>query len=452
MNFPSAQRRFVSFDGGVTINTTYRMPDRYRFWDLHPTDSYSIPRGAGLSYAAASFSAFAVTTEHARFNRILGFDAKEGTLEVEAGITLGEIHEFLFSKRLCLFVQPGHPKITVGGCAAADVHGKNQFRDGTFISQVRSLRLFHPAHGILELSASREPDLFALTCGGCGLTGNILTLKLAVSPISSPVVRVRTTWLPSAFSLVETLKQAASRADLVYSWHDFTKKGEAFGQGFVTEGSFVAAEAGAERFSDGSPPGQKHSLSADTRGRWRVSFFNRLTTPSFNRAYTELVRFGTREKTIPFYDFLFRVHDKEAYFKLFGRAGFHECQIIIPFAHYTAFVDDLRTRLERKPVPITLASAKLFQGRRDLLRFSGDGVCLAIDFPRSSFSSEFAEFLDHLVQRYHGRPNIIKDSRLPANVVAATYPEYELFRRRLAEFDPKRLYRSELAERLRLCG
>ena len=49
-----------------------------------------------------------------------------------------------------------------------------------------------------------------------------------------------------------------------------------------------------------------------------------------------------------------------------------------------------------------------------------------------------------------GWSNLIKDSRLSARVVEATYPECEQFRARLRSFDPRRLYRSELSERLRL--
>ena len=54
------------------------------------------------------------------------------------------------------------------------------------------------------------------------------------------------------------------------------------------------------------------------------------------------------------------------------------------------------------------------------------------------------------MREHGGWPNIIKDSRLTADVVSAAYPEYERFRLALRSFDPKRLYRSELSERLAL--
>jgi len=58
----------------------------------------------------------------------------------------------------------------VGGCIAANVHGKNQVREGTFVDSVLDLTLFHPDRGVLRLSPDTMPGLFDLTCGGYGLT------------------------------------------------------------------------------------------------------------------------------------------------------------------------------------------------------------------------------------------------------------------------------------------
>ena len=127
-----------------------------------------------------------------------------------------------------LSVQPGHPKITAGGCIGADVHGKNQFRDGTFLSVVESIKLFHPNHGVLELNRSTHPLLFALTCGGYGLTGNIISARLRLSRIESASVQLRITPINNILQLGSALEKMAGQSDLVYSWHDFTACGAAF--------------------------------------------------------------------------------------------------------------------------------------------------------------------------------------------------------------------------------
>jgi decaprenylphospho-beta-D-ribofuranose 2-oxidase len=106
--------------------------------------------------------------------------------------------------------------------------------------------------------------------------------------------------------------------------------------------------------------------------------------------------------------------------------------------------------LAGNPAPITLASAKLFRGVNRLLRFSGEGICLALNVPRTGRAIRLFEFLDRLVLETRSLPNLIKDSRLSQAVVAAAYPGYEEFRARLRAFDPQRTYRSNLSERLEL--
>ncbi len=446
MTSPAASTRYVSFDGGFEAECPSVRPDRYRFFDARPFPSPAIPRGAGLSYAAASFDPSSVTIDHSAFNRFLAFSESERTATVEAGMTLGELAQLIIPRGLYLSVQPGHPSITIGGCVAADVHGKNHFRDGTFILQIQSLRLFHPTHGTLQLSPNENPDLFRLTCGGYGLTGNIQSVTLQLQPIRSGMVRVTTTPLEEISRLPELLAGVAQSADLVYTWHDFTSTDDNFGRGMLTAGVFADHVPAPSE----TPIPPTRALRSETRGRFPGRFFNRWTTPAFNRLYRRTTLRRGEPHLMPFYDFCFPVHDKQIYFKLFGRRGFHEFQHVVPIPRWTEYVTAIKTRLAAHPLPVTLASAKLFRGEQDLLRFTGDGICMAINIPRMDGSLEFAAFLDDLLPNLGAIPNIIKDSRLPQQAVARTYPQYELFRERLRAFDPERLYRSELSRRLEL--
>jgi decaprenylphospho-beta-D-ribofuranose 2-oxidase len=180
--------------------------------------------------------------------------------------------------------------------------------------------------------------------------------------------------------------------------------------------------------------------------------------PVFQRAGAKLVNFvhahrqGRAHGTAledPF-TFQFPIREREIYFYLFGKPGFCEHQVVIPMAAFPAWAGRLERELRTSHVPITLGSGKLFAGRQQLLRFSGEGVCFAINLARTSAATAFLRFLDEIAVDAGARPNIIKDSRLSRDVVEATYPEYERFRAVRRNFDPDTTYRSELSERLAL--
>lgn len=444
--WPAAQCEISSFDGGVRRRATLQRPDRYRFWDEKVSEP-RIPRGAGLSYAAASFREGGLSIEHTSFDRVLDFDSERRIVEVESGISLGTLHQFLASRALFLRIQPGHGRITVGGCIATDAHGKNQARDGTFINQVAGMTLSHPTQGLIDLDDRTEPDLFRLTSGGYGLTGHIIKARLRAVPVPSNTVEARIEPVSDLQSGAGRLASLAAEEDFMYSWHDFSATGAAFGRGFVCAARFVP-----DLHAPGEPYATVHAppLSACGRAAWRLPLLNRWTTKALNVSYrAKQLRGGGRSLTT-LHDALFPVHAAQTYFTLFGAAGFHELQAIIPIGAVAEYAAAVRDYLVRRPIAITLASGKIFRGKRDLLRFTGDGLCLALNFPRTPEAGHFLDFLDERVIALGGVPNIIKDSRLPVSVVDATYPEAHRFRELLRTFDPKRWFRSELSDRLRL--
>lgn len=447
----TGSRELVSFDGGVRIQCAVARPDRYRALTSTELRGPRISRGAGLSYCAASFGAGVVSLDHRRFNRVLEFDPKNCLVVVEAGIALGELFNFLAPRGFYLSSQPGHPSITVGGCIAADVHGKNQFRDGNFSRQVAQLTLFHPRHGVTALSDASEPRLFALTCGGYGLTGSILSATLRVKPIPAQAIALAATAIEDFTALPALLRKAARNSDVVYSWHDLSVSA-AFGRGVLVHGGFVEDAAALPSGACDGPAGKtrNRSLTAERRGRWHPSLLNRATVPVANFLLHRLQSARPRREAT-LYRLLFPLAGAESrYFDLYGRRGFHEYQILMPDGPFEEFVRELQKRVRTDRVPVSLASAKFFGGTQNLLRFEGEGVCFAIDLPRTTASIPFMAWLDDVVTNLGGVPNIIKDSRLPEPVARRAFAGFDRFRDELLAFDPERLYRSNLSQRLGL--
>jgi decaprenylphospho-beta-D-ribofuranose 2-oxidase len=145
---------------------------------------------------------------------------------------------------------------------------------------------------------------------------------------------------------------------------------------------------------------------------------------------------------------LFPIYGKEYYFATFGRRGFREYQLIVPFERWPVFVESLRTLLAASGVPVTLGSLKLFDGEPSLLRFQTPGICLALDAPAGDRTDLLWSRLDELAIAAQALVNLSKDSRLSAGLLERLFPEYDVFRRSLQRFDPKRRFRSRLRDQV----
>ena len=434
----------VTFDRGVADDVAFVRPDRYRLVENHSGACSKIARGGGYSYAAASFGAGSLMVDMTRFDRVLRFDPTERLIEVEAGITLGDLLKLTTPAGLWLPVQPGYPAITIGGCIAANVHGKNPAQSGTFRHSVVDITLFHPSHGTLRITKEREACVFDLTCGGYGLTGIILAATLRLAPLqSSRLSRVRIPLRDLKAGLDCVLATSADCA-FTYTWQDASPSARPFGRGVAYQGTFV------EEIPQVRDAGSHYWLLSAGGATLPVSVWNRWTAGIINWSHRILETVKPRDTEISLFDSLFPFARRPEIFLLFGRSGFVEYQIIVSDDRAEYFLERLERFLSGSHLPSVLLSMKRFAGEQRLIRFERDGVSVTLMLKRSKTVLAFLPLLDQLVVEMGGLPNIIKDSRLPGHVVQKLYPEYEIFRQQLHIYDPARLFRSELSERLEL--
>jgi decaprenylphospho-beta-D-ribofuranose 2-oxidase len=439
--FALADADLKSFDAQFRARSRLQQPDRYRLIDALPRDAKRIARGSGVSYVAASFGADAISQSLAAFDRVLAFDEASGRMVVEAGARIGDVQRFALARGWYLAVAPGHPAATVGGCIAADVHGKNPARDGTFRAVVARIELA-TADGLVVADAMQDTDLFAATFAGFGLTGIITraTLKLARPPAALVMRRVPVANLAEA---ARVLREAAN-APVLYGWHD--GRANRFGRGVIRIG--LASDV-ADPLALRAPP-----RSRDLPARIAPSMFSTWNRAGIAAANTWLgwrwCRAG--QSPLPLAEALFPLNDARGYFAGFGKAGMVEAQWLVPHARFDDFAAALAERVARDRPRIALIASKLFAGQAEGFSFDGAGVALAIQLPspREAGQRAFLEALSELAIAQAGRANLIKDSTLDAATARRAIAGFDSAQRRLASFNPGGLYTSELARRLAL--
>lgn len=418
-------------------------------WPAHPrelADALSssqpvIPRGSGLSYCNASAGAGVRSVSSAGLDRVLDLDVEAGAVVVEPGVSVGELATVAIAHGWLPPVLPGHPAITVGGCVGFNVHGKSQCHGGNFLECVEELRLLHPDHGEVECSRSKEHELLELTVGGLGLTGFVTRVKLRLQPLASNGLRRRRLAARNLVEAVEIMESHRDGASALYSWHDLNRSGDAFGRGTV----YVERFEGKTRSTGGGAYG---GLSAERRTRPSLPLLRPWNARAFTRAFGILESLRPASEALSLARGLFPIHGREIYFRLFGRRGFREYQMLLPRSSWTFAVEALERLLALHAVPTTLGSLKLFAGETTLLNFCGSGVCLTLDVPATQASLPLFAALDELVVELGGIVNLSKDGRIDEALVRRVFPEYEVFRERLHRFDPRRRFDSSLRRRI----
>ncbi|MGA8148246.1 MAG: FAD-binding oxidoreductase [Gallionellaceae bacterium] len=425
-------------------------PERYA--DLQPTAANLIARGQGRSYGDAALNRNGRVLLTERVNRLLEFDAGQGILRAEAGATLAEILEVIVPRGWFLPVTPGTKFVSLGGCVAADVHGKNHHHDGSFGEHVLGIELILADGSCVACSPSENAALFWATVGGMGLTGIIGEVTLKLIPIHSAYVKVRHHGAGNLEQLFGLMQDAALDDRYTVAWIDSMARGSKLGRGIVMCGHHAAPD---ELPADCAQPfmiehARARSIPFDFPS-WALSA---LSISAFNAQYFSREG-GKREPFLSGYDPYFYPLDAIGRWnRMYGKRGFVQYQCVIPQAAAFEGVRKLLQQLSDSRRPSFLAVLKRLGAQgRGLLSFPMAGYTLALDLPiRNVGLFAFLDKLDGIVLQHGGRVYLAKDARLSPESFRAMYPRYAEWLRIKHAVDPQDRFNSSLARRLRIVG
>lgn len=413
-----------------------------------------VARGLGRSYGDASLNAGGLVVAMTRLDRVLGFDEERGVVRAEGGVSLGALVRSFLPRGWFLPVSPGTRFVTLGGAIAADVHGKNHHVDGSIAHFVEDVELVLASGEVVTCSRQHRPDLFSATVGGLGLTGLIRSASLRLRRVETSRVTVRyerARGLDEAFDVFGESGEGAGASRYSVAWIDCVARGSKLGRSVVMSGDHTAV--------DELPLGERDSalsLPRESRRRVPVTFpgwaLNRWSVGVFNAAYYR-VNGGRGERIEPYGDFFYPLDAIEGWNRIYGKGGFQQYQVVIPFEGAREGMREILTRIARSGRASFLAVLKTMGAESGgLLSFPMPGWTLALDLPNRPGLDELLDGLDEVVLGYGGRRYMVKDASMRAAHVPKMYPKLEAFRRVRREFDPDGVWSSSLSRRLGIDG
>jgi decaprenylphospho-beta-D-ribofuranose 2-oxidase len=410
-----------------------------------------IVRGLGRSYGDSAIDDLGAVVVQTELNHIRRFDAETGSLECEAGLTLGEIIDLFLPRGFFPGVTPGTKFVTVGGAIAADVHGKNHHVDGTFSRFVDSFSLLTADGSVQLCSRTRNSHLFWATVGGMGLTGVILIVQLRLVPVPSAYIDMTVERAPDIDSVLEAFEAEDGLMKYSVAWIDCLASGRSLGRSVLMRGKHAEPDAvprGRRERPYEARVGRQLNVPFSFPGR----ALNRLTVAAFNAVYYRT--HGSKRSVQPYEGFFYPLDGIGHWNRIYGSRGFIQYQALFPLATSRAGTVELLECVSRSGMGSFLSVfKKTGEQSAGLLSFPTEGHTLAMDLPNTGAPlRDLVQRMDSIVLRHSGRLYLAKDTTMDRETFDAMYPRADEFRALKQQIDPDALFMSRQSRRLALGG
>lgn len=193
-------------------------------------------RGSGCSYGDASINASGKLLDLKHMNKILDFDAASGLATVEPGVTIEQLWQHTIPHGYWPAVVPGTMKVSVGGAASMNIHGKNNYAVGSFGEHINSFELVTAAGDTLHCSKTQHPELFHAAIGGFGMLGCMTKIELQLKRVHSGQMKVSALVAKDLSHQFDLFEELQHNSDYLVSWVDLHANQPALGRGVLHRG------------------------------------------------------------------------------------------------------------------------------------------------------------------------------------------------------------------------
>lgn len=389
---------------------------RWRDELLPNTAASLLPFGNGRSYGDSCLNNNGMLLDTRGLNRFIAFDTAQGILRCEAGVLLSDILEHSVPRGWFLPVTPGTRFVTVGGAIANDVHGKNHHRSGSFGHHIRCFELLRSDGSRLLCSPEENPDWFAATIGGLGLTGLIVWAEIKLKTVPGPFIEAETIRFGCLEEFFELSRESHAHYEYTVAWIDSFARGKTLGRGLFMRGNHAPGTVN-------SPTGRRLKLGVPFTPPYS------LVQPPLVKAFNILYYHKPlgRVRKAHYEAFFYPLDGIGQWNRLFGPRGFFQYQCVLPAESGLEATRELIRRVARAGAASFLSVLKVFGNQRPAgwLSFPRPGVTLAMDLPnRGQPTLKLLQELDEITSAAGGAVYPAKDGRMSSALFRRGFPNW----------------------------
>ena len=409
-------------------------------------------RGAGRSYNDAALNGGGIVLDLTGMNQILEWNAANGVVRCEAGVTLEKLWQKVLPDGWWPPVVSGTMTTTLGGCLGANIHGKNNFRMGTIGEHVVEFTAILPTGAEITCAPKKNGDLFYSMVSGLGMLGVITTITLQMKKIDSGLIEVHAWPTRTLEEHLNSLLEGAPHHDYIVGWLDTITSDH----GQIHAANYVHDDPDPAKMqvSYQSLPSRLFGVMPKSLLHYFMTpFANNLGWGAVNIAkyITSLRRHTFRQSHAAFHFLLDYVPNWEL---SYGRTGLIQYQSFLPKETALQTWTEMLSTAKKRGLPSYLGVTKRHRPDDFLLTHAVDGFSLAMDFKvtdrnRAKLSEMLQEF-DLMALDAGGRFYFAKNSETSAETTRAFLGEetVERFKRLKKRTDPDGLLESDLYRRI----
>lgn len=389
-------------------------------------------QGRGNSYGDAALNNENILVDLRRMTRILHWDPQSGIVQVEPGVTLQQLWQYIVEDGWWPPVATGTMNITMGGGAAMNVHGKNAWRMGPIGDHILSFDLMLASGEVITCSREENRDVFHAAIGGFGMLGCFVSLTMQMKRIYSGLLNVDAVASPNLEEMMAYFDRHLDDSDYLVGWIDAFASGDSLGRGQLHRATYL---------KPGEDPDPLETLKVTNQAipqtiagivpKFWLPFFMR---PFYNNLGWRAVctakylasRLGDgfdgqsyRQPHAHFHFLLDAIPFKNAY----GPGGIIQYQAFIPATQALAAMTTLLHMGQEHGVPNYLSVLKRHRPDPFLMTYGLDGYSLAMDFHINDRNrarvQQLAREMDEVVLTAGGRFYFAKDSTLSSRTASA---------------------------------